>query len=154
MLECDRKDLVRPESSIVAVLAIDDIVQIAARRMPKAAIEGIARLVRIGCEFLGFGVLCFTQPIRQQAERVVPERVDLDRLAAARGHHPIADFRIHPGERVTLRTLGEEPVMRVDLDAETGAIEMMPYDVLQDRQKELQGRLVLAMLDIAVQRMK
>jgi hypothetical protein len=44
--------------------------------------------------------------------------------------------------------------MRVDLDAETGAIEMMPYDVLQDRQKERQGRLVLAMLDIAVQRMK
>src|SRR5439155_11699939 len=60
----------------------------------------------------------------------------------ARGHYPIADFRIHPGERVTLRSLGKEPVTRVDLDAETAAIEMMPYDVLQDRQKELQRRLV------------
>ena len=108
----------------------------------------------MGCELFGFRVLRFTQPIRQQAQRVVPKRVDLDRLAAARGHHPIADFRIHPGERVTLRPLGEEPVTWVDLDAEAGALEMMPYDVLQDRQEELQGRFVSAVLDIAVQRVK
>ena len=44
--------------------------------------------------------------------------------------------------------------MRVELDAEARALEMMPYDVLQDRQKEFQGPLVLAMLDIAVQRVK
>src|SRR6267154_1839547 len=108
----------------------------------------------MGYERVCFRVLRFTQPICQQAQRVVPKRVDLDRLAAARGHHPIADFRIHPGERVTLRPLAQEPVTWVDLDAEAGALEMMPYNVLQDRQKELQRRLVMAMLDIAVQRVK
>jgi hypothetical protein len=66
----------------------------------------------------GFVSAQSTQPIRQQAERVVPERIDLDRLAAARSHHPIADLRIHPGQRVTLRPLGEEPVEAQD--PETG----------------------------------
>ena len=108
----------------------------------------------MGCQPVGVLVLRVAQPIREQAKRVVPERVDLDRLAAARGHHPITDFRIHPGQRVTLRPLGEETVLRVDLYAEAGAFEVMPYDVFQDRQQEFQGRLVLTMLDIAVQRVK
>ena len=120
MLECNRKDLVRSKRSVVSVLAVDDVVEIAARRVPKAAIEGSARLVRMGFELFGFRVLRFTQPIRQQVQSVVPKRVDLDRPAAARGHHPIADFRIHPGERITLRPLGEEFVKWVDLYAEAG----------------------------------
>src|SRR3984893_14002226 len=118
MLECDRKNLVRSESNVVTVLAIDDVVEIAACRVPKSAIEGIARLVRMGCEHVCFRVPRFAQPIRQQAERIVPEGVDLDRLAAARGHHPIADFRIHPGERITLRPLAQEPVTWVELASE------------------------------------
>jgi len=88
----------------------------------------------MGREFIGFGVLRIAQPIRQQAQRIVPERVDFDCLATARSHHPIADLGIHPGQCVTLRSMGEEPVMRVDLDAEPGAFEMVPYNVFQDRQ--------------------
>src|SRR6185503_13345728 len=37
-------------------------------------------------------------PIGEQAQRVVPERVDLDGLAASRRHDPLADLRIHPRE--------------------------------------------------------
>ena len=44
--------------------------------------------------------------------------------------------------------------MRVDLDAEASAFEMMPYNVLQDRQQEQQSRFITAMLDIAVQCVK
>ena len=105
-------------------------------------------------DLVGLRVLHFAQPIRQQPERVIPQGIDLDRLAAAWGHHPIAGFGIHPGQRVTFLPLGDEPVTRVDLDAEAGAFEVMPYDVREDWQKELQGRLVPAMLDIAVQRVK
>ena len=47
MLECNRKDLVRSKRSVVSVLAVDDVIEIAASRMPKTAIEGSARLVRM-----------------------------------------------------------------------------------------------------------
>jgi hypothetical protein len=45
-----------------------------------------------------------------------------------------------------LRPLAQEPVTWVDLDAEAGALEMMPHDVLQDRQKErvIQQQLLMA----------
>ena len=97
VFERNRENLVRSKRRVVAVLAIDDVVEIAAGRVPEAAIEGSARLVGVGDELIGFGVLRFAQLIRQQAECIVPERVNLDRFAAARGHHPIADFGIHPG---------------------------------------------------------
>ena len=42
------------------------------------------------------------QPAFEKLERVKPERVDLDRLSAARRHDPIAHLRVHPGELVTL----------------------------------------------------
>jgi hypothetical protein len=67
---------------------------------------------------------------RQQAQRIVPERVDLDRLAAARCYDPIANFCIHSGQSKTFHPLGEESVIRVDFDAETCAVAMMPHDVL------------------------
>src|SRR5208282_36646 len=154
MLKRNREDLVRSESGIVTILTVHDVVQITARGAPKARVEGVPRLVGMRPDLAGFRIPRFAQPTLQQAERAVPKRVDLDRLAAARGYHPIADFRIHPGERVTLRPLSEEPVMRVDLDAETGALEMVSYDVLQERQKELQGRFISTVLDVAVQCVK
>src|SRR5271154_7589655 len=53
VFERDREDLVRSERGVVAILAIDDVVEIAATRLvPKAAIEGSARLVRMGCELI------------------------------------------------------------------------------------------------------
>ena len=42
----------------------------------------------------------------EQAERVVEERVDLDRLPPARRHHPVADLGVHPGELVARRRPG------------------------------------------------
>ena len=57
VLERNRENLVRSESGVVTIFTIDDIVEIAACRVPKAAIEGIAGLVRMGCEFVGFRVL-------------------------------------------------------------------------------------------------
>ena len=67
MVECDRENLVRSKSGVVAVFAIHDVVEVAAGRVPKAAIERVARLVRMGGEHTGFGVMRFAQPVRQQA---------------------------------------------------------------------------------------
>src|SRR5271154_681964 len=52
VFERDREDLVRSERVVVAILAIDNVVEIAAGRMPEAVIERSARLVRMGREFV------------------------------------------------------------------------------------------------------
>ena len=54
VIERNREDLVRSEGVVVPILAINDIVQIAARGVPKTTVERIARLVRISCELVSF----------------------------------------------------------------------------------------------------
>ena len=60
-------------------------------------------------------------PACQQAQRVVPQRVDLDRLAAPRRHHPVVDLGVHPGQLVALGALAQQAVGRIDADAEARA---------------------------------
>src|SRR5205814_10545740 len=52
-------------------------------------------------------------PVSDQPQRVVPQRIDLDRLAASRGHDPVLDAGIHPGERVTLLAARQQAVLRI-----------------------------------------
>ena len=49
-------------------------------------------------------------PALHQPQRVVPERVDLDRLAAPRRHDPVADLGVHPGELIALGALAQQAV--------------------------------------------
>ncbi len=72
------------------------------------------------------------------AQAVVPQRVDLYRLANPRRHHPIADFGIHPGKLHTRFTRVEQAIVGVQVDVVAGAT-LMPLDnVLQDREKVTQ----------------
>ena len=67
------------------------------------------------------------------AQRVVPERVDLDGLAAPRRHDPVAHLRVHPGQRELLGALPQQAVRRIDADVEAragqrdGAIESSSF---------------------------
>src|SRR5262245_2751316 len=101
-----RKDLIRAKRCIVAIFSIDDIIEITARVIPEATVE---RFVGSLCEIVvasGFDVAeFFAHPAFCQSQRVVPKRIDFDRLAASRGYYPIADLRIHPGELVALLSL-------------------------------------------------
>ena len=47
-------------------------------------------------------------------ERVVPERIDLDRLADARRDHPVADLGIHPGQLHAGLAGAQQPVRGID----------------------------------------
>ena len=87
MLERNREDLVRSERGVVTVLAIYNVVEIAARRVPEAAIEGIAQLARMGCELVGFRVIPF--PLRSTwtdrgSYQAVPQRANRE-IATQRG---------------------------------------------------------------------
>src|SRR5437763_1145734 len=65
------------------------------------------------------------QPPREAGcrhEGVVPERVDLDRLAQARRHDPIADLRVHPRELHAGGAGGEQAVGGVLADAVAGTV--------------------------------
>src|SRR5215472_693308 len=47
-------------------------------------------------------------PYFRESQRVIPQRIDFDGFAAARGDDPVADFGIHPCELITLLSLTEE----------------------------------------------
>ena len=69
------------------------------------------------------------QPAFQQAQGVVPQGVDLDRLAAPRRHDPVADLGVHPGQLIACRALSQQAVAGVHADAEVRAPQMMLDDV-------------------------
>src|ERR687897_2749782 len=97
MLERYRQQLIRPAGRVVSGLAVHDVVQVAACLVPEAAIERLATALGQRRDRQG-GLVAFflAQPSLQQPKRVVPERIDFDGLASARGHDPAVDLRIHP----------------------------------------------------------
>ena len=79
-----------------------------------------------------------TQPTFKKPQRVVPERVDLDRFSAPWRHHPIVHFRVHPGQLIAFLPLRKQTVHRVDMNAEVCAAQMMPNDIDKLRKHLLQ----------------
>src|SRR6185295_8833301 len=66
-------------------------------------------------------------PPAHDPERVEPERLDLDRLADARGHDPVTDLCVHPGELHTRFAGGEEPIV-VEVNPVAGAPRVARHD--------------------------
>ena len=150
----DGQDLVRPAGVVVALLAIDDVVQAPRRRVPEPRVERAAAACRFRPQIVALGGEPGPiEPAGEQHQRVVPERVDLDGLAAPRRHHPAVDEGVHPGELDAGRALREQPVV-VDVDVERGALAMAAHDVLQDRQQLLDERVVAGDGVVAVQRVE
>jgi hypothetical protein len=61
--------------------------------------------------------------IGHDRQGVVPKRVDLDRLADARRHHPIADLGVHPGELHARFAGMKQPVGRRPCRCGNGCLE-------------------------------
>src|SRR5437660_8158482 len=102
----------------------------------------------------GSVVAIFAQPSREQAERVVPERVDLHRFATTRCDDPVPHLRIHPGELITFFALYEQAVVWIDVNVEPRSTQMMFGDVDQNRQKKLQRGAIGGALKITAERVK
>ena len=61
----------------------------------------------------------------RDVERADPERVHLDRLAGARRDRHAVDARVHPRQRPAVGALPQQPVGRVDADAEARAVDVV-----------------------------
>src|ERR1019366_4742705 len=89
----DREDLIGPERAVefsYDMIAVDYVIEAPTGFIPEARHER---------EFpASIQQLPLVVGLARDLERVEPQRLDLDRLADARRHHPVADFRIHPGE--------------------------------------------------------
>src|SRR5262249_5209350 len=106
MPQAQRQDLVRPARRIVPGFTVDDVVAIAPLRVPEALVEGSARAGGVPGQLLGrAGVALLVFPSLEQLQGVVPERIDLDSLAAPGSHHPVTDLGVHPGELIAFGAL-------------------------------------------------
>ena len=70
-------------------------------------------------------------PVTRQPQRVVPERVDLDGLAASGCDHPVPHPRIHPGQRVALLAAGQQSIPMVHADGVPGSADVPVDDALE-----------------------
>lgn len=98
--ERDGKELVRPQTWIVASGAVQDVVAVAQlefqkRSKPRSRLAGHA-LIRAGIR----EVAQTAGEAGQAAQCVVPQRVDY-RLADAWGYYPVVQLGVHPGESCT-----------------------------------------------------
>src|SRR5947209_19121277 len=134
VFERDGEELVGPAGRVVPALllpALDHVVEVAATLVPEALVEGAAAALGVRAEFLRRLLAAgLARPAFEQAERVVPERVDLDGLAAPRRHDPAVALRVHPRQLIAFRALHEQTVPRVDVDAEASPFEVTLYDVV------------------------
>ncbi len=71
--------------------------------------------------------------VPEQAQRVVPERVDLDGLAVARGGDDAFVLHIHPGQLRGLVAGANQTVGRIDADVEAGPLPVAFDDRLARR---------------------
>src|SRR5436309_15267071 len=98
MSETDGEDLVGTNGSVVR-LTINHVVKAIRLLIPKEPIKTFTRLLcAISILLLP---LCIAKPFGQlfhDAQRVVPERLNLYGQSTARRHNPITDFRIHPSQ--------------------------------------------------------
>jgi len=83
-------------------------------------------------------------------ERKVPQCIDLDRLADARCHYPVATFGVHPGQLNVGNAGAQQPVGRVHANAVAGAASMPVDDVAQRRIQVAQQRVVAARLQVGI----
>src|SRR5664280_781969 len=123
--------LIGPQTMIVAMRAIDHVVQILARAVPKPPREagfGFSRGARKGRRI----IMATGRPGGHALQGFDPEGVDFHRLAHARREHLVAETAIHPGN-LSGRSIGrrqpsaQQAGIGVHADSEAGATPM-PLD--------------------------
>src|SRR5436309_3260845 len=127
----DGKQLVWPQRGVVPVGAVDHVKTAAPGLIP----EALESRARPACErfvFVG-GLSKRPRKLAHSDERVVPEGIDLDRLADAGRDHPVAHLGVHPGElRASLARI-KKAVGWVNVDVVARATRVPGNNVSQDR---------------------
>src|SRR5258705_5250769 len=131
------------------MLAIDHVVEVTALLVPEPGVERIARADSCFVHLWRKRVALLAQPPGEERERVVPERVDLYRLAAARRHHPPVDLRVHPGQLNVLLSLPQKAVGWIDADSESRALHVALEDGLELRHQLPQRSAIVGRVEIA-----
>ena len=133
--QADRQKLVRSNARVNAVVE-HDVVAAISFGIPESGVESIGNFRGQLREFFGGGALSETLgQIRGDAQRVVPERVQLDGPAGARRDQPVGDLGVHPG-RADARLTRRQQSIGVALHAEIRPGSISPEDV-QHRIKEM-----------------
>ncbi len=142
-VEGEREELVGAEGEVSRPVRPDDVGEPADALVPEEGREALPRLVgdreeagrREGVSEVG-------RVEADDAQRVVPERLHLDRLAGARRHDAPVDARVHPGELLA-RLARREEAVHVAADAEARAAQV-PLDDLDEARVDLPAERVVA----------
>ena len=111
-MQAHGEDLVWTNGSI-GRSTVDDVIEAPRVLVPENPVEGPAGKRRQAGIFLSpFPVAEARCEVFHDAQGVIPERLDLNRLSAARGHHPVANPGVHPGELRARRASIEQTVFR------------------------------------------
>src|SRR5581483_9615197 len=95
----------------VTIRAIDHVVQTFGLVVPELLAEAVASLVgHVPVPRLGFLVPESTRELLHGAHSVVPERLRFYGLSDPRGHYPVTDLGVHPGELHAGLSRKQEPV--------------------------------------------
>ena len=133
--EGNGKDLIRTQAGVILSIGrVDDVVEIAAGCIPETPIEllgvGIraVAVVTRHCRFVET-----LSEAGHDAQRMLPQRIDLDRLADARRDDLGADLGVHPGQLHPIDAGLQQPVLWINLDVVARAAFVPRDDVLERR---------------------
>ena len=116
--QADGKNLVRTDAVVDTIRPVDHVVQ-ALSVGPQKPCEAGPRGGSLGRERVRLAQ--HHCEVRHDAQRVVPQRVDLHRLADPRGHHPISNLGVHPGELHAVLAGPQQTIRGVHFDTVTRA---------------------------------
>ena len=137
MRQADGKDLVRTDAVVVAIRSVDHVVQ-ALSVGPHEPCEAGPCDGGLGRERVRLAQ--HRGEFRHDAQRIVPQRVDLHRLADARRHHPIAHLGVHPGELHAGLAGPQQAIRRIHSDAVARAAPMPGDHVGKHRKRHAQSQ--------------
>ncbi len=128
-----REELVRPDAEIASTVGRDHVVQRARALVPERGEERLARSLGEPARLRGLLLRAAARlDVAEHAARIVPERVDLHRLPAARRDHAAVHARVHPRERQAVGALRDESI-GILADPEVGAGGVGEHDRFECR---------------------
>src|SRR5580704_6733237 len=155
MVQRNREYLVGAQRGIVSVFSVHHVVKVAAFFKPETLLKRIVGPAGMFRNRVGsLLTLVIPQPIPQIAQRVVPQRINLNCFAAPRSDYPIVYLRIHPGQLISRCSLSQESVMGVYPDAKARSADVVVDDLLQQRQYLRQQQLISGCRDVSGNRVK
>ena len=138
--ERDGEDLIGAQRVVVPRGRVENVVAMAGALAPEPIESGLDAIGN-GVPRTG-GLADVPGEACHRAQRVVPEGVDLDRLARARRDDPVAHFRVHPGELHAGLAGHEQSVAGILLDPVPRARPVKSDDLLEHRVELLEEPVV------------